>query len=433
MNDGAKWLIGIAAVAALLAGVGYATKAKAADKAGGDCCADLEERLAELEAVSARKGTRKVKLTISGVVHKGILTHNNDELPGKGKLSIYDGTTDPSRIRVAGEAKMSPNWAAGFVIEIAYAGDTARGVDTGKALFAIDGADGKNEFQIGDKGMTTRHSFVYLDGPIGRLSVGQQSTATDGIIEVNLSQSNIATKALQYMPLNFGGAVPGVQPTFDGGRAQALRYDTPTIAGFVGTAAWQQDDSFDAAIKFAQEFGQVRVAAALGYRDQKSQTLLNMINLLDILTVDLNAAHKSTAGSVSVMHVPTGVYLNAYASQVKYDATLDIALLPPLFSASIAAGSETVKGWGAQVGIEKNWTGYGASTVFALYEQTNGQALWLDVKTYGVGFAQHIDSLSTTLYATAKRHDPAAVDASSICVGICKATDVFMLGAAVRF
>ena len=35
---------------------------------GGDCCADLEERIAELEATTARKGNRKISLTVSGYV-----------------------------------------------------------------------------------------------------------------------------------------------------------------------------------------------------------------------------------------------------------------------------------------------------------------------------------------------------------------------------
>ena len=46
--------------------------AKAADL-GGDCCADLEERVAELEATTARKGNRKMSLTITGQVHRMVL------------------------------------------------------------------------------------------------------------------------------------------------------------------------------------------------------------------------------------------------------------------------------------------------------------------------------------------------------------------------
>ena len=51
--------------AGLLMGGLSAGSASAADL-GGNCCADLEERIAELEATTARKGNRKVSLTVSG-------------------------------------------------------------------------------------------------------------------------------------------------------------------------------------------------------------------------------------------------------------------------------------------------------------------------------------------------------------------------------
>lgn len=426
----ARWVIGGGIAAALVAGGLYASKAYAADLKGDCGCADLEERVAELEASTVRKGNRKFKLTISGVVHKGILHHNNDDLPGDGKASIYDGTTDPTRVRFAGEAKTGKDWAAGFVVEIAWAGNTARGTDVGKALLAIDGPDGKNEFQIGETGQTIRHSFVYLDGPVGKVSIGQQSTATDGVIEVNLSQSNVASRALQTMPMNFGGAVSGLNIPFDGTRAQALRYDTPTLMGFTGAVAWQDNDSWDAALRFAQEFGQIRVAAAIGHRDQKSQTLANIVNLLDVVTLNLSGAHKSTAGSLSIMHTPTGIFANVYASQVKYDLSLDVAILPPIFTASFAIGNETVKGIGGQVGVERNWFGVGATTLFGLYEKQDGQVLFNDMQTYGLGAVQQVDSLATQIYLSLKRHD---VTPSPLCVGLCKDTDVISGGVKVSF
>ena len=49
----------MALVAAFGLAIGF-TPAQAADL-GGDCCADLEERIAELEATTARKGNRKVR------------------------------------------------------------------------------------------------------------------------------------------------------------------------------------------------------------------------------------------------------------------------------------------------------------------------------------------------------------------------------------
>ena len=58
---------------ALVLGAGLlaAMPAWAADL-GSDGVADLEERIAELEATTARKGNRKVSLTISGYVNEQV-------------------------------------------------------------------------------------------------------------------------------------------------------------------------------------------------------------------------------------------------------------------------------------------------------------------------------------------------------------------------
>ena len=45
---------------------------------GGDCCADLEERVAKLEATTARKGNRKVSLTVGGHVSTACLLYTSD-------------------------------------------------------------------------------------------------------------------------------------------------------------------------------------------------------------------------------------------------------------------------------------------------------------------------------------------------------------------
>src|SRR3989442_13007574 len=61
--------VALFAAAGLFVGGVAMPSAKAADL-GGDCCADLEERVAELEATTARKGNRKMSLTITGQVHR---------------------------------------------------------------------------------------------------------------------------------------------------------------------------------------------------------------------------------------------------------------------------------------------------------------------------------------------------------------------------
>ena len=57
---------------------------------GGNCCADLEERVAELEATTARKGNRKMSVVIYGSVNKALLWNNFGPENSK---QVVDGAT----------------------------------------------------------------------------------------------------------------------------------------------------------------------------------------------------------------------------------------------------------------------------------------------------------------------------------------------------
>ena len=86
---------------------------------GGDCCADLEERVAELEATTARKGNRKVSLTISGWVNEAVFAWDDGT-----ERNVYVGTNmlEQTRFRFTGEAKIDKDMSAGFVLEIGLQG-----------------------------------------------------------------------------------------------------------------------------------------------------------------------------------------------------------------------------------------------------------------------------------------------------------------------
>ena len=85
----------------------------------GDCCADLEERVAELEATTARKGNRKVSLTVSGWVNQAVFFWDDGV-----EKNAYVGTNEleQDRFRFVGEAKISDGWTAGYILEIGVNG-----------------------------------------------------------------------------------------------------------------------------------------------------------------------------------------------------------------------------------------------------------------------------------------------------------------------
>ena len=70
--------------------------------------------MAELEATTARKGNRKVSLTVYGWVNKGVLYWNDG-----GQSNTYfgvDNTNFATRFGLRGDAKINPNVTAGFII-----------------------------------------------------------------------------------------------------------------------------------------------------------------------------------------------------------------------------------------------------------------------------------------------------------------------------
>ena len=114
--------IAIAAALGLVVG-GFAfkaTPARAADL-GGDCCADLEERVAELEATTVRKGNKKVSVTLSGWVVKSFNVWDDGH-----ETSAFVGDKGydlGSRFAITGSATIAPGWSGGFNITLTTYGD----------------------------------------------------------------------------------------------------------------------------------------------------------------------------------------------------------------------------------------------------------------------------------------------------------------------
>src|SRR4026209_2260369 len=95
--------LALLAAAGVFVGGMAAPPARGADL-GGDCCADLEERVAELEATTARKGNRKMSLTVYGHVNRSIIWYDD----GKSSTTYYglDSTNSSSRFIFTGSAKV---------------------------------------------------------------------------------------------------------------------------------------------------------------------------------------------------------------------------------------------------------------------------------------------------------------------------------------
>jgi len=158
------------AAAGLLAGGLSATSASAADL-GGNCCADLEERIAELEATTARKGNRKVSLTISGWVAEQVVWWDDG-----GESNTYVGgigSTLGTNVKFTGQATIVPGWTAGYVLHL-----------------EADGSDslyGTNQSNVDGAGLYTGNLELRADAPVLLVPQereprqGQRRPAVDGV------------------------------------------------------------------------------------------------------------------------------------------------------------------------------------------------------------------------------------------------------------
>lgn len=357
----------LAAAAGLLLGAAM-TPAKAADLGGG-CCADLEERVAELEATTARKGNRVVSLQVYGQVNKALLIWDDGV---NSDAFVVDNDASGSRVGFTGSAKFKPGWSAGYLMEL----DIQDSASDKVSNVADNGDEGiENEIAI-------RYNYVYIESEtLGRISLGQASTAADGVSEVVLGNSlknSDLHHGTNFTIQGLGLKLSQLASNLDGGRDDLIRYDSPSIYGFIVSASWGDNDYADVALRFKKEWNSIRVAAAIAYQWDA--------------TNDSSPAgdFETLNGSVSVMHVPTGIY-GAFAAGSREAEDIE----------------EDATFWYAQLGIEKKFLPYGSTTIYADYGEYDDVAANLgladssEATRWGIGIVQKIDSAAMELYAQA--------------------------------
>jgi porin-like protein len=478
--------------------VGSAVPAKAADL-GGDCCADLEERVAELEATAARKGNRRVSLTISGQVSTAVMAWDaggsiagvNAKAAGADTvvigppvfsaadpniapdaLPVVDANTpghiDPAHVHgdhshtativkgsaavaakqkgrsrdvyivenvpsggtffaLTGDAKINPKLTAGFNVTIA--------LDTGGRSHQVSQFDDDGTSDpVRDAGPRSAGGFDtdivltlanwYLDHKdVGRVTVGRINTASAGTVTVDLGGAGVTANAqVGYTQRGFvdpntgtswaallgGNTVNGASLS----RANAISYTSPTFGGFSVSAAWGENDAWDAAIRFAGEFSGFRVAAALAYADNLSGLGDSLEdNSVGVVGLGIKIGGVGTEffpqisqvkGSASILHVATGLYLTgAYVNQDNDTLTSTNTTL-----------------WYVQGGVSKNWTGLGNTTIYGEYTKINDAfhtaagplaGTFSDATVWGLGIVQAVDAAALDLFLSYRNFSADAI------------------------
>jgi len=270
---------------------------------------ELDERIAELEATTARKGSTPVTFSISGWINQGILAWDDGV---EENLNVVQFASARSRVEFAGSAKISRGWSAGYLIGL-----------------GLNEADSNNVSQLNDDGdgdppLALREANWWIrSNQLGKVTVGLGSTATDNIILEDTGGlipgvQNIATiggdMIVRHSDEREQGQGALIERTtlgdFAAGasvdtlRRDVIRYDAPrfsTIAGnFDFSVAWGEDDFYDVAARYNVNFNDFRFRSGVGYLHDTSEPADRAGSERD---------RQEFKGSASIIHVPSGIFM----------------------------------------------------------------------------------------------------------------------------
>lgn len=411
--------IGLVSAVALAASIGLADRAQAADL-GGNCCADLEERISELEATTVRKGNRKVSLTISGWVAEQVMWWDDGT-----ESNVYVGgvgTTLASHFKLTGQASIAPGYQAGYVIQVE--------TDTADPLLVNQDDDDANA------GINLLQSYWFINSDrYGRLSLGQLSPASDNTaILVDGSGSLVPANWVLFDNQNFnlringqlgpgnwgdlahcnflapGQGGLGVSGDCVGVPGNYVRYDSPTFAGFSVSADWGEDDIWDVAARYAGEFNGVKVAVAASYA--RSTDLRAFNNAIE------NVAVGYFQIGAFINHMPTGLFLYGAYGHENTDG--------PQAIVSTMDNSDT---WYLKAGLRRKFNTLGHTVLYGEYGEKNDTldcgmfgcdgtrnsfANGSKLKQWGLGIVQEIDAAAMSMFIS-YRHFEGEFDCSASC------------------
>lgn len=233
----------------------------------------------------------KVKVTLAGQVNRMInLASDGDRT----RAYFVDNNVSNSRVAIAATGKIDEKSSVGGLVEIAVSPNNSTAVN-------------QNQEDLGSDSITDRKVEAYYNhDDYGRVTIGKGSMATDSVAENDISGTSVVAYAtvsdlaggLLFRNSDTGEltnvTVGNVFSSFDGGRLNRVRYDSPNLYGFGIALAAGTNNNNDVALSWKGELGDVKGQAAVGYAPQPGNGLSDRV-----------------MGSVSFMHVPTGLSLTA--------------------------------------------------------------------------------------------------------------------------
>lgn len=384
-----------------------------------NCCADLEARIEELEATTARKGNRRVSLTVSGWVNEALFAWDDGV-----QQDVYIATNfvEQSRFRFVGEAKINKEWSAGYILEVGVQGHPSNRFDQDN-INSQHPNPGNQENMLNLR----KSNWFVKSTRLGQFAVGLNGMATyhllddaDPTLTRNVNDVEGAGVFLAAFRLRSGGqfvgnlrwtdALRGIANSTpgDGLRRDVVRYDTPEWHGFSAAASIGPKYLGDVMLQYKGDIGDFSAIVRGGYgwsNDPGSLQESDIGTFVPDGTPCISASTNVTSkpdfhcrwGGVgsTIMHNPTGLFLYGGWGQItnttEHVFPAGVVLLP------------TSNMFFLQPGIERKWLDLGKTNIFGEYRRDDsgsaaGRTVSANVDTWQAGIVQKIDNADMTLY-----------------------------------
>jgi hypothetical protein len=373
---------------------------------GGDCCGDLEERVAKLQATTARKNKSKVELSVTGVLNRAVLFWNDG---GLHRASIVDPAVDSTGVALEGGAKLGNGWKTGYKFKF----------DTN--------AVGSDEFnQLGKLAEPEKfkidRSFVYVDNEkLGNFALGFNksasrsidnmeftgSEATDAAVDDWMGGFFLRTRDGKLLDLNWAEFLLG---KFAGKKTNIALYTSPKWNGFELSASAGNDEMRDIALRYNQEFSKTwKVKAGIGYYRTEQQVIGTTEPVKD----------QVLGGSFAIKHVPTGLNIAYNTAGLKHTT----GCTEPGVLSGRCRGNDVFHNFRGGIVREFNSLGetalYGeyyfsktrnnlsdvdTINAFAVTPTATTELKSTDARVWGFGVTQYVDAASMQVYAGYRHH-----------------------------
>lgn len=344
--------------------------------------ASIDERIAELEETTARKGNERVSLSISGWVSRMLLAWDDGE---KTDVYVVDNVSSRSRVNFDGAVKISRGWSAGYLLSFGLDDTASNDVD--------------QFFSNGEQQIEVRHSAWWIrNSQLGTMTLGHTSTATDNIILKDVGgimpgAANMATIGGSFLMrhadsyekgndalVNSGAFTTTLNDMIAGGsvdtlRRNVIRYDAPRFSGLWGnidmSVAWGEDDFFDVAVEHGINYDDWKFRFGAGYlHDTDEHGRANS-----------SRDRKEYKGSASLLHIPTGLFgTAAYVRRTfhGYDAATPQAVFGENVSEELNADQPNrppIDYFYSAFGLRRSYWSIGDTSIYGEYGQ-----VWDSVK-----------------------------------------------------